>query len=68
MAAGAVGHPGRENGLWLVYSIDEVAGLTAVSRNLHYDEMRLGNLAYVNVGRRRLITRQYLQHFLESAS
>jgi hypothetical protein len=68
MAAGTVGQTGPENDRWLVYSVDEVAGLTGLSRNLHYDGMRLGNLAYVNVGRRRLITRQYPQHFLETAS
>lgn len=41
----------------LAYSIDEVVRLTGPSRDLLYDEMRRGHLAYVKVGRRRLITR-----------
>ena len=38
----------------LAYSIDEAARLTGLSRDLLYDQMRLGNLTYVKVGRRRL--------------
>ena len=52
----------------LAYSVDEAARLTGLSRDLLYDEMRRGNLAYVKVGRRRLITRQHLQQFLGIAS
>ena len=52
----------------LAYSVDEAARLTGRSRDLLYDEMRRGNLAYVKVGRRRLITRQHLQQFLGIAS
>jgi excisionase family DNA binding protein len=52
----------------LAYSIDEAARLTGLSRDLLYDEMRRGNLAYVKVGRRRLITRHHLQEFLSDAS
>jgi excisionase family DNA binding protein len=52
----------------LAYSVDEAALLTGLSRDLLYDEMRRGNLAYVKVGRRRLITRQHLQQFLGIAS
>ncbi len=52
----------------LAYSVDEAARLTGLSRDLLYDEMRRGNLAYIKVGRRRLITRQQLQQFLEIAS
>ncbi len=48
----------------LAYSIDEAARLTGLSRDLLYDQMRCGNLPYVKVGRRRLITRQHLQQFL----
>ena len=65
-AASQVGqdpHGGR-----LAYSVDEAARLTGLSRDLLYDEMRRGNLAYVKVGRRRLITRQHLQQFLGIAS
>ena len=50
----------------LAYSVDEVAQLTGLSRDLLYDEMRRGNLAYLKVGRRRLITRQHLDQFLNS--
>ena len=52
----------------LAYSVDEAARLTVLSRDLLYDEMRRGNLTYVKVGRRRLITRQHLQQFLGIAS
>ena len=52
-------HGGR-----LAYSVDEAARLTGLSRDLLYDEMRRGHLAYVKVGRRRLIARQHLQQFL----
>ena len=52
----------------LAYSVDEAARLTGLSRDLLYDEMRRGNLAYVKVGRRRLITVQHLQQFLGIAS
>jgi excisionase family DNA binding protein len=48
----------------LAYSVDEVARLTGLSRDLLYDEMRRGNLSYKKVGRRRIISRQYLQQFL----
>ena len=51
----------------LAYSVDEVARLTGLSRDLLYDEMRRGNLAYIKVGRRRLITRQHLDRFLNAA-
>ena len=48
----------------LAYSVDEAARLTGLSRDLLYDQMRVGNLAYRKVGRRRLITRQHLEQFL----
>jgi len=52
----------------LAYSVDEVAHLTGLSRDLLYDQMRRGNLHYVKIGRRRLITRQHLEQFLGVAS
>ena len=61
--AGQDPHGGR-----LAYSVDEAARLTGLSRDLLYDEMRRGNLTYVKVGRRRLITHQHLQQFLGIAS
>jgi excisionase family DNA binding protein len=59
-----VGKPGPEPAERLAYSIDEAARLTGLSRDLLYDEMRRGNLPYLKVGRRRLITRHHLQQFL----
>ena len=51
------------------YSVDEEAArLTGLSRDLLYDQMRRGNLRYVKIGRRRLITRQHLEQFLGIAS
>ena len=61
--AGQDPHPGR-----LAYSVDEAARLTGLSRDLLYDEMRRGNLTYVKIGRRSLITRQHLNQFLGIAS
>ena len=62
------GQPEPDPAERLAYSIDEAARLTGLSRDLLYDEMRRGNLAYVKVGRRRLITRHHLQQFLGDAS
>jgi len=52
----------------LAYSVDEVARLTGLSRDLLYDQMRRGNLHYPKIGRRRLIARQNLQQFPGTAS
>ena len=49
----------------LAYSVNEAARLTGLSRDLLYDQMRQGNLDYIKVGRRRLITRQHLEQFLD---
>jgi excisionase family DNA binding protein len=51
----------------LAYSVNEAARLTGLSCDLLYDEMRRGNLDYIKVGRRRLITRQHLEQFLDIA-
>jgi excisionase family DNA binding protein len=48
----------------LAYSVDEVAHLTGLSRDLLYDEMRRGNLSYVKIGRRRVITHEHIRQFL----
>lgn len=48
----------------LSYSVEEVAQITGLSRDLLYDQMRAGRLAYLKVGRRRIITRQQLNDFL----
>lgn len=52
----------------LAYSVDEAARLTGLSRDLLYDQRRRGNLAYLKVGRRRVITRQHLEQFLDMAA
>jgi excisionase family DNA binding protein len=48
----------------LAYTLEEAAEATRLSRDLLYDEMRAGRLAYLKVGRRRIITRQHLDAFL----
>jgi excisionase family DNA binding protein len=48
----------------LAYSVEEAAAITGLSRDLLYDQMRTGKLAYLKVGRRRIITRQHLEAFL----
>ena len=62
------GRPEPDRSDRLDYSVDEAARLTGLSRDLLYDEMRRGNLTYVKVGRRRLITRHHLQQFFADAS
>jgi excisionase family DNA binding protein len=52
----------------LAYSVDEAARLTGLSRDLLYDQMRCGNLPYLKVGRRRIITRHHLRQFLGLAT
>ena len=48
----------------LAYSIAEAAVITGLSRDLLYDQMRSGKLAYLKVGRRRIITHADLYKFL----
>ena len=48
----------------LACSVDEAAAMTGLSRELLYDQMRAGKLAYLKVGRRRIITRQHVEAFL----
>jgi excisionase family DNA binding protein len=57
-----------ELGERLAYSVEEAAQITGLSRDLLYDQMRTGKLAYLKVGRRRIITRQHLEAFLTQAS
>ena len=52
----------------LAFSVEEAARLTGLSRDLLYDQMRTGKLAYLNVGRRRIITRQHLEAFLSNGA
>ncbi|HEV8275684.1 MAG TPA: helix-turn-helix domain-containing protein [Streptosporangiaceae bacterium] len=58
------GSTGDRPGDRLAYSVDEAAAITGLSRDLLYDQMRAGILAYLKVGRRRIITRQHLEAFL----
>ena len=65
IAAGTASRGGRDaHGGRLAYSADEAALLAGPSRDLLYGQMCLGNLAYVKVSRRCLITGRYLQQFL----
>ena len=64
MRESATGPPGER----LAYSVEEAAQITGLSRDLLYDQMRAGNLAYLKIGRRRIITRQQLEAFLTQAS
>jgi excisionase family DNA binding protein len=48
----------------LAYSVEEAAAITGISRDLLYDQMRTGRLAYLKIGSRRIITRQQLEAFL----
>jgi excisionase family DNA binding protein len=67
-AATGTGRPKPDPADRLAYSIEEVVRLTGLSRDLLYAEMRRGHLAYVKVGRRRLITLHHLQRFLGDAT
>lgn len=52
----------------VAYSVAEVAFITGLSSDLLYSQMRAGKLAYLKVGRRRIITRRNLQAFLTRAA
>ena len=60
--------PAEELADRLAYSVEEAARITGLSRDLLYDQMRVGKLLYLKVGRRRLITRQHLEAFLTKAA
>jgi excisionase family DNA binding protein len=50
----------------VAFSVAETAMITGLSRDLLYDQMRVGKLSYLKVGRRRIITRRNLEAFLGS--
>ena len=52
----------------LAYSVAEAALITGLSRDLLYDQMRTGRLAYLKIGRRRIITLNDLRNFLGKAA
>lgn len=51
----------------LAYSVEEVAEATGLSRSLLYDAMNAGQLGWLKVGRRRIITRVHLDAFLRGS-
>jgi excisionase family DNA binding protein len=51
----------------VAYSVAEAAFITGLSSDLLYSQMRAGKLAYLKVGRRRIITRRNLEAFLTRA-
>jgi excisionase family DNA binding protein len=57
------GSPSERPGDRLACSV-EAAAITGLSRDLLYDQMRAGRLAYLKIGRRRVVTRQHLEAFL----
>ena len=59
---------GNQPGDRLAYSVEEAARITGLSRDLLYDQMRVGKLIYLKVGRRRIITRQHLEAFLNNSA
>ena len=67
--AGTARRVGRgSHGRWLAYFVNKVVRLTGRSRYLLYDQMRLGYLTSIMVGRRYLSTRQHLQQLHGIAS
>jgi excisionase family DNA binding protein len=52
----------------VAYSVAEAAFITGLSSDLLYAQMREGKLAYLKVGRRRIITRRNLEAFLTRAA
>ena len=52
----------------VAYSVAEAAFITGLSSDLLYNQMRAGKLAYLKVGRRRIITRRNLEAFLSRAA
>jgi hypothetical protein len=68
IAASTVSRAGPDSHSELVCSVDEATRLTGPSRSLLHEQMRLSNLARLKAGRRQLITRRHLPHFLSIAS
>ena len=68
IAAGTASRAGPDSHSELALPVDEATHMTGRSRSLLHEQMRLGDLAHLNVDRRQLITRQHLPHFLGIAS
>jgi hypothetical protein len=63
IAAGTVSRAGPDSHSELAFSVNEATRLTGPSRSLLHEQIRLGDLAHLNVDRRQLITRQHLPQF-----
>ena len=63
IAAATASRAGPDSHSELASSVDEAPRLTGPSRSLLHEQMRLRDLAHLNVDRRPLITRQHLPHF-----
>ena len=50
----------------MAYSVDEVVGLTKISRATLYQKMKSGNLRFKKLGRRTLVLHDDLTSFLKS--
>jgi hypothetical protein len=48
--------------------VSEAVAITGLPRDLLHDQMRAGRLAYLEIGCRRIITRQRLEAFLTRQS
>lgn len=48
-----------------LYKIEDAAKLCGVGRSMAYEEIRLGRLRTVRVGRRRLVPLKYIDEYVE---
>ncbi|MGM9442192.1 helix-turn-helix domain-containing protein [Streptomyces murinus] len=49
----------------VLYRPEEAAAILSIGRSLIYEEMRLGRLQTVRIGRRRLIPPEYIVHYVD---
>ncbi|MBB0244357.1 helix-turn-helix domain-containing protein [Streptomyces alkaliphilus] len=49
----------------LLYRPEEAAAALGISRSLIYEEIRLGRLKTVRIGRRRLVPPEYVTQYIE---
>lgn len=47
-----------------LYTIEDAARLCGVGRSMAYEEIRLGRLRTVRIGRRRLVPLQYIDEYV----
>ncbi|WP_310727513.1 helix-turn-helix domain-containing protein [Streptomyces sp. N2A] len=48
-----------------LYKIEDAAKLCGVGRSMAYEEVRLGRLRTVRIGRRRLVPLKYIDEYVE---